>query len=361
MPEPRPAMNGSACWELGSEFHWEAASAEPCIAWPTPRVWFGLGRHALIAVWQREGWDGRTLHVPHYFCAAVAASWQKAGMVLRRYDDAPDLPHPDWNSLKTAQGDIVLAVNYFGIRNKEPWYAWRRHQPAVILFEDHTHDPVSAWALSSEADYAFASLRKTLPVPDGGLLWSPLGKELPQEVENHDWGPSALKLAGMVLKADYLRSKEKDADLKRGFRSLQVRGEAMLAESTTLSLSPWSKERLMRGVPSHWRRRREDNARLLIERLDGVGEVRPLFTDWPSGHCPFNVVLRFSSPELRERCCVRVHADRIFVPVHWPLEPSSPTSIFALSRRVLSVPVDQRYDHEDVNRVAAAIRAAVAG
>ena len=77
-----------------------------------------------------------------------------------------------------AKNDVVLAVNYFGVRAGEPWQQWREKH-ACVLLEDHSHDPVSGWAQSSRADYAFSSLRKTMPVPDGAILWSPLGHPLP--------------------------------------------------------------------------------------------------------------------------------------------------------------------------------------
>ena len=67
---------------------------------------------------------------------------------------------------------MVVGVNYFGVREAEPWQAWRE-RTECILVEDHAHDPASAWATTSTADYAFSSLRKTLPVPDGAILWSP--------------------------------------------------------------------------------------------------------------------------------------------------------------------------------------------
>jgi hypothetical protein len=53
-----------------------------------------------------------------------------------------------------------------------PGWEERRAASEWLLVEDHSHDPFSPWAVGSSADYAFCSLRKTLPVPDGGLLWS---------------------------------------------------------------------------------------------------------------------------------------------------------------------------------------------
>ena len=62
-------------------------------------------------------------------------------------------PEPNWKSLLPDKHDLVMAVNYFGVRTKEPWERWRSRHDCIVL-EDHSHDPVSSWALTSTADYA---------------------------------------------------------------------------------------------------------------------------------------------------------------------------------------------------------------
>ena len=74
----------------------------------------------------------------------------------------------------------MLAVNFFGIRKGKAWQDWLSQHKDIILIEDHTHDPFSTWAQQSTAHYAMASLRKTLPIPDGAILWSPQKMSLPK-------------------------------------------------------------------------------------------------------------------------------------------------------------------------------------
>jgi hypothetical protein len=66
-------------------------------------------------------------------------------------------------------------MNYFGLRTPPDLEL----PEGVEVLEDHSHDPVSAWAEQSSADFCLASLRKTLPINDGGALWSPVGHRLP--------------------------------------------------------------------------------------------------------------------------------------------------------------------------------------
>ena len=101
-------------------------------------------------------------------------------------------------------GDAIFWVNFFGLGIKPPFGFvpdW------VEIIEDHTHDPWSVWAYESTANWCVASLRKTLPLGNGGVLWSPAGHPLPSASpvtpERHT---AALEkfLAAMLLKKRYL-------------------------------------------------------------------------------------------------------------------------------------------------------------
>src|ERR671922_295368 len=116
----------------------------------------------------------------------------------------------------------------------------------AVVVEDHSHDPFSPWALGSEASYAFSSLRKTLPIPDGGILWSPRGLDLPPQPRGSADG-SELKLAAMLVKGRYLA--EGGDGLKKRFRRLQLEGEEALARAPVAAASPAAPEAVIRGAP----------------------------------------------------------------------------------------------------------------
>ena len=67
--------------------------------------------------------------------------------------------------------DIILVCNHFGI-SEQSLFDSLIDSPSLII-EDHTHDPWSPWSFGSRASYCFSSLRKTLPLPDGSVIWSP--------------------------------------------------------------------------------------------------------------------------------------------------------------------------------------------
>jgi len=352
-------MGRAQPWEIGGDFYWSGLPDGPFIPWPQPGTWFALGHSTVLAIWHQYSSESpnRNLWVPDYFCPEVTGAWRGAEVRMRYYSDDPRWPHPDWDTLSPMPGDLILAVNYFGVRAGDAWQAWHREHEFVVLIEDHTHDPLSNWALNSKADYAFASLRKTFIVPDGALLWSPREHPLPPEPQNRNWSGSALKLAAMIWKKEYVIGRKGDPTTKRTFRDFQVAGETTLFEARDSSISPWSRALLEAGFPQVWRRIRERNVRLFLDLVIGQNGIEPLFVNWPAGHCPFNAVLVFPSETRREEFRSGLIAANVYTPIHWRPLPEAPTRSLDLSKRILTVPLDQRYDAQDVRRVASILSA----
>lgn len=337
-------------WEIGGEFDRTAVPNGATVPLPTPHRLFSLATHSVIAVWRSlQDWRGRRLHVPDFFCPEVATAWREAGIELATFRDDPRWPEPDWSSLAPVAGDLVLAVDFFGVRAGAPWIRWRRDHPDMLLIEDHSHDPVSSWARHSTAEYAFASLRKTVPVSDGALLWSPRGLPLPDAPDGVAADGSSLKLAAMVLKGEYLAG----GDIQpHAFRTLQIRGERELLSDLPSPMASWNLPFVHSGLSLAWRQRRQQNVRGLTRSLVGATVMRPMFETWPRGHCPFNVILLFRDADSRDACRTSLIANQIYPPIHWQQATSADARVRDLGARILTIPMDQRYGPPDVKRVA---------
>ncbi len=134
---------------------------------------FSSGRDALhraLKLALGENPQGR-IFLPSYFCPWVIKSVQR---VYRErvlfFDDFPSLVVPDFSTLSAKAGDVVVAVNYFAIRDFSLWQRWKIENPDVTLIADFSHCPFAKLGRSDEFDFVFASLRKTLPLCDGGYL-----------------------------------------------------------------------------------------------------------------------------------------------------------------------------------------------
>ncbi len=347
--------NETKSTEIGSEFDWPGLLEGPFLPWSSPFLFMALGRDAIPLLFKKTRKYSRTVFIPDYFCHEVSLYWKKNGIKIRYYQDDPRWVQPDWGSLSPKRGDFVLAVNYFGVKNGMAWQRWKKNNPGIVLVEDHSHDPLSTWARNSNADYAFASLRKTFPAPDGAILWSPRKFPLPAEPENRNCAGSALKLAAMIWKTQYLNSQKNLPYLKEIYRKLQVEGERYFLKNTDLRISDWSRFLLLKGFPAFWRKSREKNVRLLLRLLESKGDFEPLFQEWPKGHCPFNLILVFKTHALRETFRSGLIHRGIFTPVHWQGSAGDHQHVMDLACRILTIPVDHRYGKKEMGLIAKTI------
>jgi hypothetical protein len=348
-------------WEQGSEYHLMPQRGESAkdLPWGETVACFGTGRDALrglIADSQsKRGW--RRLWVPSYFCQEVVASLQTTGIDLAVYPDGPECSTPDFRYATFGRGDALFVVNFFGLRD-EPTYD-RVPRDAVAIIEDHAHDPWSVWARNSKADWCVASLRKTLPMPDGGVLWSPVDHPLPSEPASTDERQRASleKLAAMTLKSLYL---EGAFDGKELFRRLATSGESRIASGEVSGMTDWSRA-LLRAFPTGtWREQRRINQRVLSSALSGIPSVTVLQPQDAVDGCPFSGILLFDAAQRRDHVRERLMALRVYPVILWPLEspvvPGIPPENVDFSRRMLSIHCDMRYGREDMLRVAEMIR-----
>jgi hypothetical protein len=186
------------------------------------------------------------------------------------------------------------------------------------------------------------------------MAWSPRGLPLEQHSEAGTHSGSALKLAAMLCKRVYIQSRETDKALKASFRSLQVQGEVLL-EKDGPGPSEWSRSALDPGIPVEFRARRERNIRSLLAMVGTSCVARLLFDTWPAGHVPLAPVLEFSRAEDRDRTRAELIAAGIYPPVHWPISHDVSPRASDLAHRLMTIPVDHRCSHAQIERVATMI------
>lgn len=355
----------SEVWEVGSEFHWSDAylttpnaSTGGFVALPEGML-FSRARGALVALIKKRAAEGHParLHLPSYFCMDIAEYLAGVGDI-RWYRHLPG-QGVDFDTLSPAPGDMVLALNMFGAEAGTDWQHWAG-RGQVCLVEDHSHDPLSAWSLTSRADYAVTSLRKTLPIPDGALLWSPLNHPLPTTGPKQADGAND-KLTAMLLKAAYLGGA---AIAKDTFRPLQLAGEEQLDADCGAPAHGFTRAILGALDLEHLRDRRARNCRIFTDALEHapIAGIEPVFVAVPEGCVLFNPILRFASRTQRDYIRRGLAERGVFAPNHWPQEQPGFTSgdpeAIALAARLLTIPLDFRCSPEDVARVFKALRSA---
>ncbi len=310
--------------------------------------YYADGRQALIHLYQSQGW--RRLWVPEYFCYDVIASLKDAGLNLMFYRDWPRNGEVNlYDSINKVVGpsDAVLWVNYFGTRS----FRCTEKLSEAAIVEDHTHDLIGDWPIHSTADWCIASLRKTLPIPEGGMLWSPMGLKLPSapEVSEENERMVTIRWNAMKLKARYLIG---EAVEKSEFRKGYVETEEYFDHAQVCALDKSSQDYLKRFDIRSWYNQKRENWDLLKDiKKEKVQVICPESI----GCYPFSLVLLFDDPDERDRVRKELIAHQIYPAVLWNVPDAPSCEVKSFSRRMLSIHCDARYSAEDIQRMRAII------
>jgi len=317
----------SAAWEHGSDFHWVDAAGHSPSAAPWPGRGFGNGRQALVAALRHLG--ASRVWVPDYYCLDVSHAVLDDGFEVRSYEHCPGR---EPNPFATEAGDVIVAVDFFG---------WGVPQlevpPGVTVLEDRTH------RLRQDGQNWFASLRKTLPVPDGG--WLMLAGQIdaaPRRLEHVE--AANHRLTGMLLKREYLAGRMPDKaafreDSLAGERAFSAQPSQPLALSVTVATGyDWTS----------WDERRRRNWDAFADNYAGAptlcGDSNSTF-----------VVLKCPDNSTREALRAHLVSERIYPAVLWSLQGSR-LSVSAeardFSETMLALHCDGRYAPAEMQTVA---------
>ena len=343
-------------WEHGSEFHLSENIRQDrpySSPWDGKGLLFGTGRDAMKAIllfcMASRGW--KRLWVPAYFCQEVVGAIAETGMTLQSYSSWFPGSSGGNKSPEFMIGDVILVVNHFGLFSSPEFDVSK----ASAVIEDHTHDPWSAWAFKSKADYCVASLRKTLPVPDGGALWSPKQKELPTQsplTRQHRLAAER-KLEAMRMKALYLNDQIAD---KSGYRALQLAGDETLSGRDISAISEWTEQNMCGFPVRKWREVRKRNHETLRWALSSLKWVQVVCPEMMMEIVPFSCILLFDTAERREFVRLELIQASIYPAILWSLEEPAlrdiPREHSDASRRMLSIHCDMRYSERDMLHVA---------
>ena len=234
----------------------------------------------------------------------------------------------------------------------------------VSVIEDHTHDIISEWTKRSDADYCIASIRKTMPTAAGGILWSPKGLQLPDQIGETDDCKAMAKMRyeGMEMKREYLMGKPVD---KNVFREKMLTSEEIIDK---LGLSGMDKETMNIAREMNygmWDELKTENWRLAYEMLGlKFNVLRPLYFDeislnsTQSDWRPFSITILCDTAE--ERSALRMHLikNMIYPAILWAVpEDSEYPEAVDFSKRMLSVHCDPRYSRNDIKKMCERILA----
>lgn len=291
-----------------------------------------------------EATSPEKIWLPAFICKEVLQAVPKSIKV--EYFNINNELSPNINLLdeNLSPGDCVLAVDYFGRGIGSEAAEFVKNRPDVLWIEDRAQaiDPAeSPWG-----DWLLYSPRKVVGVPDGGLLVGQ-GTQIPvpdyDPIEDADFMIPSLIRSELAVGADTSGAYEKYAATEKRMRA----GRTRMSRLSMAVLSSVDAAKIIE--------KRKRNYRALAAALMEFS----LLGDSTVDDAPFGFPVRV--PECN-RIWSELRAKGIFAARHWRELPS-PKSAFPweheLSCEIMTLPVDQRYGEEEMQRINQAFLRAV--
>ena len=313
-------------------------------------VFLADGRQCIVALIRQYGW--KRIWMPDYFCYEVIETIRKhTNIKAMFYADSP-FCEGKVDSLPFKDGDVLLRMNFFGMRE----HRTNSTIPCPVI-EDHTHDLLGHWALFSDADWCISSIRKTLPVPEGGMMWSPKGHKLIVELTSSDENEriATVRWEGMEMKAAYLRGEGVSKDV---FRKCYTDTEGWFDDADPCLIDERSKEFVSEKLDINlWQNAKRKNWELL---QDLVSHVDSFVLKPEDESCTmFSFVLLLKSKVQRDSVRKHLIESHIYPAFLWALPDDVSKGANDFSKRMLSIHCDGRYTEEDIRKLAAILNEAL--
>ncbi len=308
------------------------------------------GRSAIrVAVRALGLMAGDTILVPAYVCESVLAAFELEGIQIVFYSVGPRLQVSlEAISDISINAQAILVIDFFGFTSELRTSLNELSAKGLKIIYDISHSLIEVITKPiGYVDVYIASLRKLLPIPDGGLVW--LRKEydrrpdLPNEVCNH----AEMRVAAMILKAIWLQQQHEE---KPRFREMFLEAEALLDNCTCITHASHVTETLLPLLDFGYlfNRRRDNYSTLVAFSSDWPGDVRPVYGSLQPDECPLGFpIITPNRDELRNFLIQH----RVFPPIHWVLDENVfcefPTSL-KMSREILTIPCDHRYGIDEM-------------
>lgn len=301
------------------------------------------GRQCIVVLIRQYGW--KRIWMPDYFCYEVIDTIkEQTGIKVMFYEDNP-LHEGQVESLPFKEGDVLLRMNFFGMRGQR-----NNKKITCPVIEDHTHDMFGHWALYSDADWCIASIRKSLPLPEGGMMWSPKGHKLTVEVLPTDENEqiASTRWEGMEMKTAYLNGEDVSKD---EFRRHYTETEEWFDHAEPSLLDEQSKTVVSKQLDINlWQGAKRKNWALLQSLVNS--DVCKILKPENETCTMFSLVLLFDTKGTRDNVRKHLIDACVYPAILWAVPESASENARCFSERMLSVHCDGRYTKDDIRQLA---------
>jgi len=293
-------------------------------------VALNCGRNGLAYLIEAKGI--RRMALPYFNCDTVAAVCRRMGVTIRYYHSGADFLPED---VVLEPGEWLYLVNYYGQIGNQQIARLQAHYGRLIVDNAQAY-----FAESVDGVPTIYTCRKFFGVADGAFVMTDarLGHELPRD--------ESYQRMGFLLGRFERTASEFYKDYVANNTFFDNEPVKRMSKLTT---------NLLRGLDyDAIRRRREENFAYLGQRFHKQNELSLVCSPGPF---MYPLLLR-GGRELRKQ----LQAQKIYIPTLWPdvfdiCQPEDREYDWAAN--ILPLPVDQRYDVEDMAELADAVEEAL--
>ena len=292
--------------------------------------------------------------IPAYCCWSMSAPFTKAGWRIVYYRLNEDLTvDVDYliHLIDTVNPQTILTMNYFGSTpTNEAVVAVKDRNPHIVVIEDFSHCTFSfADIYNPLVDIYVSSIRKSIGVCDGAVILSslPLKRDY---IQTDTEGFADIRYRAQVEKKLYQWTYNQLTN--RNFREILRGGEGIIDNFKQVhSISERGRQMLSivnGSLVAYARKVNMDHLlRLLRGKIRTVPRLERSLTGAPFS-CPILV-------ERRDNMQKTLADNGLYAPILWPINETAqkvcPVSKM-MGEKMLSIPIDQRYDWNDIEQIA---------
>ena len=321
-------------------------------------VWLSTGRSAikyvLMDIEARTPKLKKVAVLPSFTCDTVFEPFLKTGYEVYYYPVNKDLTTTSEAIVDTVlvhDASIVLFHRYFGFNTLDGQID--RMCETLRKLGKYTIEDCTQCLYSdiprSQSDYTIGSIRKWTGTPDGGFAVSRKDR-FNQKPDQTDKTLEQAKVKASYYKYRFLFEYEGD---KGEMLAMYREAEDILDNQTEVFAISEMSARVQANLDTdNLISKRKENYKFLCQSLHGP--IKPLF------ELEKNVVPLYFPILVEDRISLQKHLvnNAIYAPVVWPKDEKQPTQCEGAEnayQHLLCIPIDQRYDADDMNRIVSVI------
>ena len=344
--------------EIGSEFAYDSSIFQTKnYAWEKhfPKksmVFLSSGRDSII--YFIRAYKIKKILLPSYVEELILKLFQSENVQVKFYKINDELKI-DLDELKKKSHDVdaVFLIHYFGFVHTPTEIKIFCQENNLILIEDCVQSMLSTFQdkpIGSFSDVSLNSLRKFIGIPDGSILTTKKRTNI-FESNLHKKFVNKKKSA-LIGKFNYLSGNKNYS--RYYFKNAFVDAEKIIYQYKKPAPMTMESRNMLKKINfEKISKTRRKNFRHLLSHLTNIAFYKKL----PNNVCPLGFPIICKNRSKTKKNLIK---NKIYPAIHWELSNEIKKNEFdeswKISKSILTIPIDQRYSMEDMERIVSVLR-----